>query len=103
MDDREPISRCSSFACSRAGRERRAPRRRSELLEQLWETPAGVDVRSVDSGVERLREKTGPARGLLQTVRGIGYRLAAPVRPAEASRTHPLDAASAGGRPFARG
>jgi two-component system phosphate regulon response regulator PhoB len=39
---------------------------------------AEVETRTVDTHVKRLREKLGPARDLLETVRGIGYRLVDP-------------------------
>jgi two-component system phosphate regulon response regulator PhoB len=47
----------------------------------LWQTPGAVDGRFVDTHVRRLREKLGPARALIQTVRGLGDRL---VDPADA-------------------
>ncbi len=52
---------------------------RQRLLEDVWGAAAAdvADVRTVDTHVKRLREKLGGARGLLETVRGVGYRLAA--------------------------
>jgi len=35
-----------------------------------------VETRTVDTHVKRLREKLGAAGGLIQTVRGVGYRFA---------------------------
>ena len=52
---------------------------RDQLLDHAW--PYGVDVLpgSVDAYVYFLRRKLGPDGGaLIETVRGIGYRLAAP-------------------------
>jgi two-component system phosphate regulon response regulator PhoB len=37
-----------------------------------------LETRTVDTHVKRLREKLGEARDLLETVRGVGYRLVAP-------------------------
>ena len=34
-----------------------------------------VSTRTVDAHVKRLREKLGPAGALIETVRGVGYRL----------------------------
>ena len=39
-----------------------------------------VETRTVDTHVKRLREKLGSGRDLLETVRGIGYRLVDPAR-----------------------
>ncbi len=51
---------------------------REQLLEDVWEMSAEVETRTVDTHVKRLREKLGSGRDLLETVRGIGYRLADP-------------------------
>lgn len=60
---------------------------RERLLADVW----GPDARSrtLDTHVKRLREKLGSARGMLETVRGIGYRFAdaAPTALAE-RRSH---------------
>jgi DNA-binding response OmpR family regulator len=52
---------------------------RDQLLDQAW--PYGVEVTqgSVDAYVYFLRRKLGPVAGpLIETVRGIGYRMARP-------------------------
>jgi two-component system phosphate regulon response regulator PhoB len=51
---------------------------RERLLEDVWETSSEVETRTVDTHVKRLREKLGSGRDLLETVRGIGYRLVDP-------------------------
>ena len=51
---------------------------REQLLGDVWNVAPELDTRTVDSHVKRLREKLGPARQLLETVRGLGYRLADP-------------------------
>jgi two-component system phosphate regulon response regulator PhoB len=53
---------------------------REQLLSDVWEMSPELETRTVDTHVKRLREKLGPARELLETVRGVGYRL---VDPAE--------------------
>jgi two-component system phosphate regulon response regulator PhoB len=53
---------------------------REELLTTVWEVSSELETRTVDTHVKRLREKLGPARDLLETVRGVGYRLVDPVR-----------------------
>ena len=51
---------------------------REQLLEDVWEMSSEVETRTVDTHVKRLREKLGSWRDLLETVRGIGYRLVDP-------------------------
>jgi two-component system phosphate regulon response regulator PhoB len=51
---------------------------REQLLEDVWEMSPEVETRTVDTHVKRLREKLGTGRDLLETVRGIGYRLVEP-------------------------
>lgn len=48
---------------------------REQLLRDVWEYDAAIDTRTVDTHMRRLREKLGPAARLLDTVRGVGYRL----------------------------
>ncbi len=48
--------------------------RRDELLRRVWDA-VDVDARTVDSQVRRLRTKLGEAAELIETVRGVGYRL----------------------------
>jgi two-component system, OmpR family, phosphate regulon response regulator PhoB len=47
---------------------------RSTLLDIVWGIRADVTTRTVDTHVKRLREKLGPARDYIETVRGVGYR-----------------------------
>ncbi len=53
---------------------------REQLLSDVWEMSTEVETRTVDTHVKRLREKLGAARDLLETVRGVGYRLNDPGR-----------------------
>jgi two-component system, OmpR family, phosphate regulon response regulator PhoB len=48
---------------------------RQELLANVWNLSTELKTRTIDTHVKRLRAKLGSARGLLETVRGIGYRL----------------------------
>ena len=48
---------------------------RDSLLERVWGYAPGVETRTVDTHVKRLREKLGAASRYLETVRGVGYRL----------------------------
>jgi two-component system, OmpR family, phosphate regulon response regulator PhoB len=49
---------------------------RSQLLDQVWGDQVYVEERTVDVHVRRLRKALEPSGhdGLLQTVRGVGYR-----------------------------
>ena len=47
---------------------------REQLLEKLWGYDYEGDDRVVDTTIKRLRKKIGPE--LIETVRGLGYRLA---------------------------
>ncbi|QUQ72232.1 winged helix-turn-helix domain-containing protein [Kutzneria sp. CA-103260] len=48
---------------------------RTALLSELWGLPDGVETRTLDVHVRRLRRKLGPAAELITTVRGVGYRM----------------------------
>ena len=54
---------------------------RSHLLETVWDAAPDIQTRTVDMHVQRLRTKLGAAGGLIETVRGFGYRLNAPTKP----------------------
>ena len=49
---------------------------RTQLLDQVWGDHVFVEERTVDAHIRRLRKALEPARldGLVQTVRGTGYR-----------------------------
>lgn len=48
---------------------------RDALLERVWGYTPGLETRTVDTHVKRLREKLGAARDYIETVRGVGYRM----------------------------
>lgn len=56
---------------------------RAQLLESVWAAHPEIQTRTVDMHMQRLRAKLGPAAGLLETVRGVGYRFRPPDRAAE--------------------
>ncbi len=47
---------------------------REALLREVWDVHTEVETRTVDVTVKRVRDKLGPAGGLIETVRGVGYR-----------------------------
>jgi two-component system phosphate regulon response regulator PhoB len=51
---------------------------REQLLEDVWGLSSSLETRTIDTHVMRLREKLGPGRALLETVRGVGYRIVDP-------------------------
>ena len=53
---------------------------RERLLQDVWEMSTEVETRTVDTHMKRLREKLGAARDLVETVRGVGYRMIDPGR-----------------------
>jgi DNA-binding response OmpR family regulator len=56
---------------------------RAELLDHVWGAEYFGGTRTVDVHVRRLRAKTGAAGEMLETVRGVGYRLVPPVEDTE--------------------
>lgn len=48
---------------------------REVLLSDVWGITAEVNTRTVDTHIKRLREKLGPAGDIVETVRGVGYKL----------------------------
>ena len=52
---------------------------RENLLERIWAADGATETRTVDMHVAGLRSKLGRP-GIIETVRGVGYRLGRPVR-----------------------
>src|SRR6266481_3660605 len=51
---------------------------RGTLLRDVWGVSGELQTRTVDTHVKRLREKLGPGRDMVETVRGSGYRMVDP-------------------------
>jgi two-component system phosphate regulon response regulator PhoB len=49
---------------------------RQRLLDDVWGSDITVTERTIDTHLKRLREKLGAAGDSIETVRGVGYRLA---------------------------
>ena len=50
-------------------------RTRDELLADVWNASPELETRTVDTHVKRLRDKLGAAGDIIETVRGVGYRI----------------------------
>jgi len=50
---------------------------RAQLLDKVWGDHVFIEERTVDVHVKRLREALGAGGALVETVRGVGYRLTA--------------------------
>jgi len=48
---------------------------RAELLSEIWGAPLDMHSRTVDVHMQRLRGKLGSAAAMIETVRGLGFRL----------------------------
>jgi two-component system phosphate regulon response regulator PhoB len=49
---------------------------REHLLLNVWNYSTEIETRTVDTHVRRLREKLGDEAGWIETIRGVGYRIA---------------------------
>ncbi len=49
---------------------------REHLLLNVWNYETEIETRTVDTHIRRLREKLGPEADWIETLRGVGYRLA---------------------------
>jgi len=67
---------------------------RESLLQEVWQDEAETILdRTVDAQVKRLRAKLDQARDMVETVRGLGYRLR--IEKSETMKTKPLISESA--------
>jgi two-component system phosphate regulon response regulator PhoB len=55
---------------------------REALLREVWGSPPGITMRTVDTHVKRLRSKLGEAGSFIRSVRGVGYGFDAPAENA---------------------
>jgi two-component system phosphate regulon response regulator PhoB len=49
---------------------------REHLLINVWNYETEIETRTVDTHVRRLREKLGEEADWIETIRGVGYRMA---------------------------
>jgi two-component system, OmpR family, phosphate regulon response regulator PhoB len=62
------------FLCERSGK----PQDRNELLRTIWGYSDAAHSRTLDTHMKRLRQKLGNYGSWIETVRGVGYRVAKP-------------------------
>ncbi|MDA7891631.1 response regulator transcription factor [Akkermansiaceae bacterium] len=73
----EPMSLTSTefklllFLCQRPGQAQD----RNDLLKVVWGYSDNVHSRTLDTHMKRLRQKLGDESSLIETVRGVGYRV----------------------------
>lgn len=48
---------------------------RDQILEKVWEDAMGRETRTVDVHIRTLRQKLGRMGGLIETIRGVGYKV----------------------------
>ena len=78
--ENEPVDLTSTefklmlFLCERAEK----PQDRNDLLRTVWGYRDEVHSRTLDTHMKRLRQKLGEHGAWVETVRGIGYRVAPP-------------------------
>jgi hypothetical protein len=70
---------------------------REELLADVWNVSTDLKTRTIDTHVKRLRAKLGSARDLLETVRGVGFRLVTEHAGRHVARAASHETASAAG------
>jgi two-component system, OmpR family, phosphate regulon response regulator PhoB len=51
---------------------------RETLLSDVWGIQAEITTRTVDTHIKRLREKLGAPGDVIETIRGVGYKLSPP-------------------------
>ena len=56
-------------------REGRRVLSREDIIEAVWGPSSLVLARTVDAHIRALRKKLGDAKGELETVQGVGYRM----------------------------
>lgn len=48
---------------------------RENLLVNVWNYEADIETRTVDTHIRRLREKLGKCGNIIETIRGVGYKI----------------------------
>lgn len=76
VDDSEVMLTATEFRLLKLLMERKGRvQTRESLLMNVWNYESDIETRTVDTHVRRLREKLGKYSGVIQTMRGVGYRV----------------------------
>lgn len=54
---------------------------RENLLVNVWNYDTDTETRTIDTHIRRLREKLNDRANLIETIRGVGYRINEPTNP----------------------
>jgi len=76
VDDRPIVLTATEFRLLKLLMERKGRvQSRENLLVNVWNYDTDIETRTVDTHVRRVREKLGRYAHLIETVRGVGYRV----------------------------
>lgn len=48
---------------------------RDKIMDEVWDYNYAAETRTVDVHIKTLRQKLGPASRLIETIRGVGYKI----------------------------
>ena len=48
---------------------------RDKIMDEVWDYNYAAETRTVDVHIKALRQKLGPASKLIETIRGVGYKI----------------------------
>ena len=48
---------------------------RDKIMDEVWDYNYAAETRTVDVHIKTLRHKLGPASKLIETIRGVGYKI----------------------------
>ena len=79
VDGQEVVFTATEFRLHKLLMERKGRvQSREHLLINVWNYDTDIETRTVDTHVRRVREKLGTYSNIIETVRGVGYRVVDP-------------------------
>lgn len=79
VDGQEVVFTATEFRLLKLLMERKGRvQSREHLLINVWNYDTDIETRTVDTHVRRVREKLGTYSNIIETVRGVGYRVVDP-------------------------
>jgi len=75
--DQEPVElTATEFRLLKSLMEKKGRVQPRDILRlNVWKYERNIETRTVDTHIRRLREKLGREAGLIETIRGVGYRM----------------------------